>query len=185
MLTFFENKKRLQKYKNLYMLLKREKNIRFSDYQYYQQSSIGILMDNGIIEEDEEGFLQLSNIYEMAVLEDIYTNGVGSLYYYKERASLCKSDRMLTAIHNLESKGWIGYQETLLSDLECDYFDYYLNNSKFVNGPALRNKYLHASIVKQGNDDELHKKNYYTLLMLFSMLTIKINDDLCNRDKYK
>ena len=33
----------------------------------------------------------------------------------------------------------------LLSDEERNYFDYYMYNSKYTNGPALRNRYVHGS----------------------------------------
>ena len=62
-----------------------------------------------------------------------------------------------------------------------DYFNYLLNNVEFVNGLALRNRYIHG--VQQVNLDELeHASNYNILLMVFTILAIKINDDFCIRD---
>ncbi len=51
--------------------------------------------------------------------------------------------------------------------------------SQFSNGYDLRNKYIHRAQPKCGEDIHLHKENYFKLLMLFAILIIKINDELC------
>lgn len=92
--------------------------------------------------------------------------------YYKKRD-------MIKLLEEMEQKGWIYFSNKLLSNQESDYFNYYLNKSDFANGFDLRNKYLHGTQRKKGSDDELHKMNYYNLLMLYVIIVIKINDEFC------
>jgi hypothetical protein len=62
---------------------------------------------------------------------------------------------------------------------EADYLSFYYDNSKFVNAMALRNGYEHGYF--DGLTEEQHKTNYYIGLMLLGIVTIKINDDLCQK----
>lgn len=54
-----------------------------------------------------------------------------------------------------------------------------LNTTKeFTNGQDLRNTYLHGTQGKRGADIDLHRVNYYRLLMFVVMAIIKINEEL-------
>ena len=61
-------------------------------------------------------------------------------------------------------------------------FDYLLNNSEFSDGKAIRNRYIHDSIIK---DEKTMNADYYTLLKVMIILVIKINDDCCLNDRIK
>ena len=50
-------------------------------------------------------------------------------------------------------------------------------NSKYTNGPALRNCYVHGSNRSLGNE-ETHKRAYFRLLILMILELLKIEDDL-------
>ena len=50
-------------------------------------------------------------------------------------------------------------------------------NTKYTNGPALRNRYVHGSFPDPGNES-LHRNNYYRLRILLVLERLKIEDDL-------
>ena len=76
-------------------------------------------------------------------------------------------------------KNYIHFDSFFLSENESNYFNYVLNKKAFSNGYDLRNKYLHGTQPKRGTDENLHLSNYYILLTLLIIITIKINDELC------
>ena len=145
-----------------------------SEYEEYQKKSIMHLVDKKIIQINERGFLSFVNFGEVAVLCDLYYNGFASVSYYRKH-------NMMNLIETLQQKDWIFFSGELLASPKSDYFNYYLNKSDFSNGFDLRNKYLHGTQRKKGSDDELHKMNYYTLLMLYVIIVIKINEEFCER----
>jgi hypothetical protein len=82
----------------------------------------------------------------------------------------------------MESRGWLVRRESLLTEPEGSYFNYYLNQAEFSNGPDLRNKYLHGSQA-DADDEEQHFQTYITALKLLIALVIKINDDFWLEDE--
>ena len=74
-------------------------------------------------------------------------------------------------------KGWLVKDDHLLSKPERDYFSYYLDNGRFTNGMAYRNHYMHGS-TPPVDDDNAHIAAYHTILRLFAILILKIEDDL-------
>ena len=68
------------------------------------------------------------------------------------------------------------------NNVAFDYFNYYLNKASSINGFDLRNKYIHGCQANGKNAEEIHERNYYTLLKLFVLLLIKINDDILIND---
>ena len=84
----------------------------------------------------------------------------------------------------MEASGLVRVTDTFLSELEIDYFDYFLNNASFVNGYMMRNKYIHGTqyVIK---DENYHKGNYFVLLRLFTLLAIKLNDEFCLVDEIR
>ena len=73
--------------------------------------------------------------------------------------------------------------DSLFSIPECKYFNYILNDSQFVNGLEIRNKYIHG--VQSGLNDDNHKNNYYILLKILTIIAIKLNDDFCLYEQLK
>ena len=177
LLTYVPARKELAEYDCFYELLLHEK-LKIYEYDEMQRKDIKILQDEKVINISADGDITFSNINEIKMLHDIYINEFGCTNYYKKH----KLDKV---VNSLENRGWIYYDSHLLSKQESDYFNYYLNKSVFTNGFDLRNRYLHGTHKKRGKDEELHKMNYYTLLMLFTLLTIKINDELCVNDENK
>ena len=65
-----------------------------------------------------------------------------------------------------------------MSEAEGKYFNYFLNNVDFSNGPQLRNKYAHGSQPDSRGEDAYYR-DYLIALRLVLALVIKINDDFC------
>ena len=62
------------------------------------------------------------------------------------------------------------------------FFVFILIYSEFSFGKAIRNRYIHDSIVP---DNNTMIADYYTLLKIMILLIIKINDDCCIYDEIK
>lgn len=82
-------------------------------------------------------------------------------------------------LHEMEQKGWIEKDNHLLSVEERNYFDYYMYNTKYTNGPALRNRYAHGSFADPKKVN-IHRNNYNRLLILLVLELLKIEEDLVN-----
>lgn len=93
-----------------------------------------------------------------------------------------QSSRNLEAIRFLQESDMIRFGETLLSEQEGHYFNYYLNTISSSNGPQLRNLYAHG---KTYGPNINHEYNYYVLLRLLVLLTMKIYDELIGITDWK
>ena len=153
---------------NFYALLKKGIDVKYNSYKFYQKQDIDYLIKNGYLLIDEHGILRCDKMKEIEILRHLYTYGACSYWGYpkEERAIL---DEMVL-------KGWIEYDNHLLSPAERDYFSYYLNNEKFTNGPAIRNNYAHGTTPSYSEEKHLH--NYLQILVLFILLLLKISEDL-------
>lgn len=89
---------------------------------------------------------------------------------------------ILEAIQFLQESDMICFSETLLSEQEGCYFNYYLNTISSSNGPQLRNFYAHR---KAYGPNINHEYNYYVLLRLLVLLTMKIYDELIGITDWK
>lgn len=173
MLTYLPKRKQCKEYNNLFTILK-DDTVNISEYEEYQKRSIEYLVDKKIIRIDEQGYLHFVNTIDVIILCDLYNNDFASVSYYRKH-------NMVTQMEQMEQRGWICFSSELLSKQESDYFNFYLNKADFSNGLDLRNKYLHGTQRKRGSDGELHKMNYYTLLMLYIIIVIKINEEFCEK----
>lgn len=177
MLTYLPKRKEAEHFDCFFDLLSHSE-LNISEYEKHQIKSLQTLQEEKIINISKDGNITFTNVSEIILLHDIYTNEFATTSFYKKY-------QLNVGLKSLESRDWIIYDSHLLSKQESDYFNYYLNKSIFTNGFDLRNKYLHGTQKKRGEDEELHKMNYYTLLMLFILLVIKINDELCTNDDNK
>lgn len=177
MLTYLPDRESEHNCECLYELLIKEK-VNVSEYQDHQKNDIEMLIKEKIIKKDDLGFLSIYDLKEATILLDLYKNGFASNSFLIEHG-------LEDALKTLKAKEWIFTNSSFLSQPECDYFDFYLNRSKFTNGQELRNSYLHGAQRKRGTDNDLHRVNYYRLLMFVVMVVIKINDELCYQAKQK
>ena len=175
MLTYLPHRKDVEGYNCLYELLINT-TVNISEYEDYQLNDIKWLIIKGILKQDSQGNLTLHDKLEAIILCDLYKNGFVSNQFL-ERFQLNKP------LKNLQQKCWIYNESSLFAKQECDYLDFYLNKSKFTNGQDLRNTYLHGTQRKRGADIDLHRVNYYRLLMFVVITIIKINEELCYKDE--
>lgn len=150
-------------------LLQNEKDVLYSNYQDFQIPYIDRLIKNSIITTDTDGALHIYDEKRIEVLKELWEFGVCSYWHYDE------SEQQY--LDELFTKGWLKKDGHLLSKPERDYFSYYLDNSKFTNGPALRNHYAHGS-TPPADDENTHMEVYLVFLRLLAIIIIKIYDDL-------
>lgn len=153
---------------NFYALLKKGIDVKYNSYKFYQKQDIDYLIKNGYLLIDEHGILRCDKMKEIEILRHLYIYGACSYWGYP------KEERVI--LDKMVSKGWIEFDNHLLSPAERDYFSYYLNNEKFTNGPAIRNNYAHGTTPSYSEEKHLH--NYLQLLVLFVLLLLKISEDL-------
>jgi hypothetical protein len=144
----------------------------YDDFADHQKRSVEYLIDLGVLENTGKR-VRIRDSSRFLILKAIYDAEATSYYHYsaEERAH----------IDDMVSEGWLVRRESLLSEPESSYLNYYLNKTEFSNGPDLRNSYLHGSQADT-DDEERHFRTYVTALKLLIALVIKINDDFCLQD---
>lgn len=155
-------------YHTFYNLICNEDKIIYENYREYQKRGLDYLIQEGYLSVSQDGFLQVLKLKEIFILRLLYE-------YHACPYWQCNAEEQ-RIIMEMKGKGWVKEDNHLLTPEERDYFSYYLNNEKFTNGPALRNKYMHGAMT--GNSEKQHQAAYYRLLNLFILLTIKIYEDL-------
>ena len=155
-------------FRNYDELLESGVEVKYEDYENYQKPYIDNLLEMGYLMKDDKGILRCVKMREIRLLKHLYEYGACSYWGYS------KEERMM--LDDMVSKGWVAFDNHLLTPAERDYFSYYLNNEKFTNGPAIRNKYAHGTTPSYS--EEKHKKNYFQVLVLFVLLLLKISEDL-------
>lgn len=146
------------------------------DFADYQSEPIQRLINKGYLYISGDGVLSWTNPYVIRVLRDLYHFDFGETAYYGQ------SSRNLEAILFLQESDMILLGETLLSEQEGRYFNYYLNTISSSNGPQLRNLYAHGKVYGPKVN---HEYNYYVLLRLLVLLTMKIYDELIGITDWK
>lgn len=154
--------------KNFYELIVTKKDVRYDNYEEHQKLRLDHLKDENIIRVTEEGKIEFVNMVYVSMLHHLYRFGAVP-YWYGLRQSA-------PIIEDFKRRGWVREQNTLLTPEEYRYYSYWLNNELFTNGPALRNHYVHGDTALY--DDNAHKNNYYSILILLVLLLIKIEEDL-------
>jgi hypothetical protein len=166
-------KKAKREYKSFFELASKEP-IKKEDFYEYQRPELNWLVERGYIKENEEGLLEIVDARVVRILIDLNQKGVACFHHYPEEGQ--------HSISLLRDKGVVKVESTLFSSPEQAYLNYYLNRSKFSNGPNLRNSYSHVQ-PSAGKNQAIHESNYMIFLRLFIMTIIKINDEFCLRSK--
>ncbi len=171
MLTFVEPfKEKRENYHSFYELItEQDGKILYDNYQEYQHRDIDYLIDKGYISKGEDGRLYVEKIIEI--------NLIKQLYEYHACPSQLHGPFEQRLLLEMEKKGWVEKDNHLLTEEERNYFDYYMYNTKYTNGPALRNRYAHGSHVDSTRDN-IHRNAYNRLLVLLILELLKIEDDL-------
>lgn len=162
-----------EKYSTLYALVKNEK-VKLKNFEDYQKVKIQWLFSNKLLKRDRKGYLKFFNNKEILIYYDLYNNDVISFYYYP----LEYQKLMLSLV----KKNKLYFKDSLFSEPEIKYMNYYLNNRNVSNGLSIRNRYGHGTQPRK-DDEAIHAQNYMYLLYIIVLITIKINDDLCIFDE--
>ncbi len=168
--SIFRLPNRNKKYPNFFTLINTEK-INRSEFHEYQLKRMEWLFDNNLINESYIGHIEFVDWKTIFILKELYYSEVMSYWHYPKD--------MQVLMEELNSRDLIDIETSLFSRNEQDYIDYYLNKSKFTNGHDIRNKYLHGT---NTNDEREYELDYYTILKLFVIIVLKINDDLCIKE---
>lgn len=168
LLNYVEPYKKDNKYQCLYDLLIHEV-VFYDNYKTYQKREIDFLISRNVLSKDDSGRLLLVNKEQAIALRSLWEYHACAYWHY--------NDGGRKALDEMFAKGWLVRNDNLLTTEECKYFSYYLDNSKFTNGPAYRNNYAHGSTPPR-DDEVIHKTAYLTLLRLLTILILKIEDDL-------
>jgi hypothetical protein len=144
-----------------------DNQVAYDDFHPHQKPSIDHLLGLGVLENTGVR-VQLADITQFRILQALFHTEAASYYHYSAQSRTC--------IDDMVARGWLVREESLLTHSEGSYFNYYLNQSEFSDGPDLRNKYLHGT--QAGGDDERqHSSTYLAALKLVIALVIKINDE--------
>ena len=104
----------------------------------------------------------------------LYNNG-SIAYYHCTHQEIAIIDEML-------SKGELIAEKMLFTRQEQNYFDYMLNVHQFINGPEIRNRYVHGNYPL---DVAQQHKDYLELLKIMVVIVIKINEEFCLKNPTK
>ena len=149
--------------------------VTYSDFAEHQKRDVDYLIGLGVLENTSTR-VEIADIKQALIFKAIFDAEATSYYHYPAESR--------SRIDDMVSTGWLIRRQSLLTDSEGSYFNYFLNQAEFSNGPDLRNKYLHGSQA-DANDTEEHFRTYITALKLLIALVIKINDDFWLRDGEK
>lgn len=149
-------------------LISNENEVNFNDYKDYQKNYLNYLRNTGYLSISENGTIKVEKPKDILLLKQLYEYQACPYWYYD--SAIQKSILVMV------ERGWLVEDNHLLTPSEQDYFSYYLNNEKFTNGPALRNRYMHGAAI--GASDAEHRRAYFRILNLIILLTLKIYEDL-------
>ncbi len=159
-------KKTLDKYNSFAKLLICEK-MRIEDFYDSSIKEIKWLADNKIICIDTNDIIQC-DMHMIRILHAFYTNECVAYSYCTEKEKCI--------IEELIQKNDVESEQKLFTRQEQEYLDYMLNVHTFVNGPELRNKYVHGNCSLNPKN---HKRDYLELLKIMVLIVIKINEEFC------
>ena len=154
------------------MLAEQDGKILYDNYAQYQLRDIDYLIEGGYLSKNDEGNLCVEKKMEIGLLKQ--------LYEYHSCPVLSYGVYGKEMLQEMAEKGWLEVDNHLLSIEERNYFDYYMYNTPYTNGPALRNRYVHGTS-GGSNMDYKHRSAYNRLLILLILELLKIEDDLIQR----
>jgi len=155
-----------EKYKNLFALLTLE-NVKYSMFEQYQKNILDQLIEEDHLFIDKNDCLKITNEVFLKLIGDLHTDEVIS-YWHRNETERVVIDKMVNI-------GYFKFECSLLSKLEKEYFNYFLNKKQFTNGLDIRNKYAHGT---NSDSENIHEHEYYLLLRMVILALLKIEDDL-------
>lgn len=138
-----------------------------NDFYEVYRPQLKYLIDNGFVGIEDDGVLHLTSRAHLIAL-------------VWKRGAARRSDfvRYSEQIEKLVSEKVIAYSNALFSPDEADYLSYLLNNAKFSNALALRNKYDHGSGSVSDFTEKEMESDYCLMLAALVGIALKINEEL-------
>jgi hypothetical protein len=133
----------------------------------YQQEVIKHLVSGGFLVIDSDGYVKMENDVLIYLIGELHRNEVISYWHFPAEVR--------EVLDKMENDNMIRFDNTLFSEPEISYYNYYLNKKGYTNGLNIRNKYLHGS--NSGLEKD-HEFEYYILLKLIVLTILKIVDDI-------
>lgn len=164
-----------------------EKKSGKSSFYYYVQEGITFHDFYDSQQKIISDYLKVHNIIDYDVSNRIYFKNITLINLYKIiwDAGYCSliefSDPLMQVVHEEVINGNLRYGNTLFSEKESDYISYIMDDKKFNNGLAIRNKMTHGSFAKKSTKE--HKDYYLELLMILLLYTVRINEELDYQDR--
>lgn len=156
-------------YQTLYELLTQETGVKLCNYDTYKIEQLQELIKYNYIQENAQGEIVLVSLNKINILKQFWINDVVSFWH------LSNEERLI--VDTWLNDGYLDEDDFLLSAPEREYFSYWLDNSKFTNGPHIRNRYAHGTNPPE-SDVDYHKSVLASLGVLFAILLNKIEIDL-------
>lgn len=154
------------------MLVEQDGKILYDNYASYQRGDIDYLIEEGYLSKNDAGCLCVEKKMEIGLLKQ--------LYEYHSCPVVAYGAYGKELLQEMADRDWLEEDNHLLSIEERNYFDYYMYNAPYTNGPALRNRYLHGTSGSPTQDYK-HRSAYNRLLILLILELLKIEDDLIQR----
>lgn len=162
-----------KKYHNFYSLLISE-DISLENFEFqFHKDQVNELIKNEYLFYDENKHIKIKKKILVMIIGHLYHNEVLNYWHFPEEFRL--------VIDQMENDNMIKFKNTLFSEPEQNYLNYFLNKSKFTNGMDLRNRYAHGT----NSDSEIENENAYVNFMkLLILVILKIEDDLIISEKH-
>ncbi|MCD8445366.1 hypothetical protein G1K66_12520 [Tenacibaculum finnmarkense] len=154
------------KYNNLFDLLTKE-TVNLDDFANYQIDTIQSLIKDGYLKINTENIVKIDKITFIYIIRELHRNELLNYWHYpkfvRDEIDLLIEDKKMFN------------ENTLLSQEEVKYYNFYLNQKTFTNGYDLRNKYSHGTNTQS---EQKHKNDYYLILKIIILTLLKIEDDI-------
>ncbi|WP_162818016.1 hypothetical protein U0035_02700 [Niabella yanshanensis] len=158
------------KYTNLYDLLKNE-NVNITDFESYQQYEINKLIEEDYLSIGADNTVSIKKETLLYIVSKLYKDEVLNYWHHKKPVR--------DMIDELINEKQLVAESSLFTRQEISFYNYYLNKKEFTNGIDLRNRYLHGS---NSPSEKEHQSDYYILMKLIILTTLKIENDLLIND---
>jgi hypothetical protein len=156
----------LNKYNNFCELIIHE-NLLLDHFKQYQRPTIDHLISENYLEVNTSGFVKIQKLIEVFIIKELFYNDCGSYWHY--------NDEIRSVVDDMQNRGMVYFKQTLFSEPEQKYFNFFLNKKDFTNGLDLRNRYMHGT---NSASEAVHQNSYYIYLRLLILAILKIEDDL-------
>ncbi|MCO5489311.1 hypothetical protein ABQE16_08800 [Enterococcus avium] len=139
-----------------------------SDFNKYQLPTIEKLIEEKVLGVSIANQLYFRDEIMINCLLHIWSSGYMNLLY-------CPTE-VVESINKLYENDDVRYGDTLFSEQEADMISYYMDDKKFGNSMAIRNKITHGRATKKNASEA--KMYYLKLLTVLLLYTIRISEEL-------